>query len=256
MVEISDKTIPQAVKRTMILKCKLSNEELAQIAEKISTKRIRMEEIKAEVSDLNGTKKDLDDAVIQLSHQVREGEGEKPIICDVVYNYPCDGKKTIKRLDKKTDNIWEENMTEEESSSLFPPADEVLTTDKADTEGTKALPAHTDDSYEVVDDEANADERPDDKPKTEYDTLKEIKDAYGFDPTTFGDEYFIASSEKTLADHNIDSANFSFCDGCLLVKANFNVIKVLLDDTLKPAKVFRIDKANAWYVFNPKVAEE
>lgn len=214
--------------RHLKLECKLTEAELAEIAERFSEKKLRALAIKDQVSALNKEKKDLEEEIEQMAKQVNTGTGEKIIKCLVVYDFPTQGMKKIKRTD--TGEEWEERMNEDEmqvnQTNLFDSAN-VLESEDAETSEEEEV-------------------------KTE---LQEIIESFEMNPAEFSDEYFIAGSEESLLDHNISPENFNFIEGCLVVKANFNKIKEHLDK-FSPYRTFRIDHINYWYAFLPKTIKE
>lgn len=110
------------MKTTRILNCKFTTEELKEIGIKLALENQRKERLEDEKKQSQSQYKseiDAADAKIKsLAQKLARGSEDREIDCDVLYNTPEEGKKTIKREDTG-ETIQVMDMTEAEQQDLF-----------------------------------------------------------------------------------------------------------------------------------------
>jgi len=212
---MSELNFEDAKQRTLNLLCKFTDAERAEKGEILADKRIRMDEIKEEVSELNKEKSDLDKELLQISRQLKHGGEKRFVKCLVHFNHPKDSEKTIRRTD--TSEEWTEEMTDSDYSLLS-----ELKEEPEELTPLLLLP------------EAS------------------IESMFGFDPKDF--DYFIGNTLDDFADNDIDipAHELRIFGRCLYVKASFTDIRELVGPDISWNGYFHTDINNVyWYRFLP-----
>lgn len=110
------------MKTTRILNCKFTTEELKEIGINLALEnqyKERLEAAKKQSQSQFKSEIDAADAKIKsLAQKLARGSEDREIDCDVLYNTPEEGKKTIKREDTG-ETVQVMDMTEAEQQDLF-----------------------------------------------------------------------------------------------------------------------------------------
>ena len=126
-----------------------SESELNDICSKLADFNLDIERFEQEKKESAKSYKEKIDFLqlqaIELSHQYKNGGEEKLTECEVIFDYPADGLKTVKRTD--TGEEWVEEMSTNDEPDLFTYSNKHLPESQL-----KLLPAE-DYGYEVVDDD-------------------------------------------------------------------------------------------------------
>lgn len=110
------------MKTTKILNCTFTTEELKEIGVKLALENQRKERLEDEKKQSQSQFKseiDAADAKIKsLAQKLARGSEDREIECDILFNTPEEGKKTVKRGDTG-EVVQVLNMTESELNDLF-----------------------------------------------------------------------------------------------------------------------------------------
>jgi len=210
--------------------CNYTEHEKAEKAERLSSLRLRMEQLEAKrksmMDDYKAQIDESDAEILSLSRLVDDGGEERLVPCVIEYNVPKSGLKTITRRD--IDDSWTEEM-EEGDYNLFPQTEE---------HETLALP-----EAEVVEE---------DEPAISY------RETYGFNPDKYDfAKYIVIKSEDDFNSLEIEPEDdYPLFEGALLVQSTYEEIKKVIPFCSYSYRSNTVDGL-AWYGFPQleKVAE-
>lgn len=208
------------MKISKVLNCKFTDAELKEIGMNLALanqEKERLEDQKKQsMSQYKSEQDAVDSKIRELAQKLARGSEDRRIECELLYNVPEEGKKTITRLDTK-EVIETANMTEEELNDLFinnlgPHKDEK---DFVFRDRSRAQMVNHDEYVELVKKEAK-EGRGEYKKKADGLTAEKLADmkleknetalvVYSMDPETKKDIFELYQFEPTAAPEKKDA---------------------------------------------------